>query len=53
VRSLFFMNTGTTEERYTLECFPCVFLLASRWLATWRPFAAPSAVKKEVAGLHR
>ena len=48
VRSYFFMTTGTTEDRYTLECFPCVFLLASRWLATLRPFAA-----KEVAGLHR
>jgi hypothetical protein len=34
VRSLFLMTTGTAEERYTLECFPCVFLLASRWLAT-------------------
>lgn len=36
VRSLFLMTTGTAEERYTLECFPCVYLLASRWLATLR-----------------
>jgi hypothetical protein len=35
VRSIFLMTTGTAEDRYTLECFPCVFLLASRWLATW------------------
>lgn len=40
VRSLFFMNAGATEDRYTLECFPCIFLLASRWLTTLRPFAA-------------
>jgi hypothetical protein len=28
------MTTGTAEERYTLECFPGVYLLASRCLAT-------------------
>jgi hypothetical protein len=39
VRSLFLMTTGTAEERYTLECFPCVFLLASRWLAALPPSA--------------
>jgi len=34
VRCIFLMAIGTAEDRYTLECFPCVYLLASRWLAT-------------------
>ena len=41
VRCLFLMTTGTAEERYTLECFPCVFLLASRWLATFADVRSP------------
>jgi 4-amino-4-deoxy-L-arabinose transferase-like glycosyltransferase len=40
VRSLFLMITGAAEDRYTLECFPCIYLLASRWLVTWRLFAS-------------
>ncbi len=48
VRSIFLMTTGTAEDRYTLECFPCVFLLASRWLATrW------GAVGARIGFLHR
>ncbi len=39
-RSIFLMTTGTAEERYTLECFQCIYLLAARWLATLPPFAA-------------
>jgi hypothetical protein len=39
VRSIFLMTTGTAEERYTLECFQCVYLLAARWLVTLPPFA--------------
>ena len=41
VRCLFLMTTGTAEERYTLECFPYVFLLASRWLATFADVRSP------------
>jgi hypothetical protein len=35
VRSIFLMTIGSAEDRYTLECFPCVYLFAARWLATF------------------
>jgi hypothetical protein len=34
VRSLFLATTGASEDRYTLECFPFVFVLAAGFL-TW------------------
>jgi len=34
VRSLFLATTGGAEDRYTLECFPVVFVLAAGFL-TW------------------
>jgi 4-amino-4-deoxy-L-arabinose transferase-like glycosyltransferase len=37
VRSIFLMTIGSAEDRYTLECFPCVYLFAARWLATFWP----------------
>jgi len=27
------MTMGVSEDRYTLECFPCLFILGSRYLA--------------------
>jgi 4-amino-4-deoxy-L-arabinose transferase-like glycosyltransferase len=35
VRSLFLATTGASEDRYTLECFPFVIVLAAAFLA-WR-----------------
>jgi hypothetical protein len=35
VRSLFLAATGAAEDRYTLECFPFVFVLAAG-LLMWR-----------------
>jgi 4-amino-4-deoxy-L-arabinose transferase-like glycosyltransferase len=35
VRSLFLATTGASEDRYTLECFPFVFVLAAGFLF-WR-----------------
>lgn len=36
VRSLFLATTGGAEDRYTLECFPFVFVLAAGWLSWWQ-----------------
>lgn len=36
VRSLFLATTGASEDRYTLECFPFVFVLATAWLCWWQ-----------------
>jgi 4-amino-4-deoxy-L-arabinose transferase-like glycosyltransferase len=33
VRSLFLATTGASEDRYTLECFPFVFVLAAGFLS--------------------
>jgi 4-amino-4-deoxy-L-arabinose transferase-like glycosyltransferase len=35
VRSLFLATTGAAEDRYTLECFPFVFVLAAAFLSWW------------------
>ncbi len=35
VRSLFLATTGASEDRYTLECFPFVLVLAAVFLAWW------------------
>jgi len=46
MRSLFLATTGMTEDRYTLECFPFVLVLAGCYLAWWesrrQPASAPS-----------
>jgi 4-amino-4-deoxy-L-arabinose transferase-like glycosyltransferase len=44
VRSLFLAATGASEDRYTLECFPFVFVLAAGFLTWWqsRGHSAPS-----------
>ena len=36
VRSLFLATTGAAEERYTLECFPFVLVLAAALLNWWQ-----------------
>ena len=36
VRSLFLATTGASEDRYTLECLPFVFVLAAALLAWWQ-----------------
>jgi hypothetical protein len=35
VRTLFLATTGASEDRYTLECFPFLIVLAAAWIA-WR-----------------
>lgn len=35
VRSLFLATTGMSEDRYTLECFPFVLVLAAGFLTWW------------------
>jgi 4-amino-4-deoxy-L-arabinose transferase-like glycosyltransferase len=36
VRSLFLATTGQAEDRYTMECFPFVFVLAAGFLTWWQ-----------------
>jgi 4-amino-4-deoxy-L-arabinose transferase-like glycosyltransferase len=36
VRSLFLATTGASEDRYTMECFPFVFVLAAGFLSWWQ-----------------
>ncbi|MGC2211201.1 MAG: glycosyltransferase family 39 protein [Candidatus Korobacteraceae bacterium] len=36
VRSLFLATTGASEDRYTMECFPLVFVLAAGFLSWWQ-----------------
>jgi len=36
VRSLFLATTGAAEDRYTLECFPFVIVLAAGFLSWWQ-----------------
>ncbi len=35
VRSLFLVGTGATEDRYTMECYPAILVLAGGFLAWW------------------
>ena len=35
VRTLLLGYMGEVEDRYTLECFPCLFILGARYLAGW------------------
>ncbi len=35
VRTLFLATTGMSEDRYTLECFPFVLVLAAGFLTWW------------------
>ncbi len=36
IRSAFLLLMNATEDRYTLECYPCLIVLASRCIAGWR-----------------
>ncbi len=36
VRSFFLWYMGAAEQRYTLEGFPCLWILGARYLAGWR-----------------
>jgi 4-amino-4-deoxy-L-arabinose transferase-like glycosyltransferase len=36
IRSVLLTIAGVVEDRYTLECFPCLFILGGRYLATSR-----------------
>ena len=42
VRTFFLSYMGEAEDRYTLECFPCLFILGARYLAGWRERALSS-----------
>jgi 4-amino-4-deoxy-L-arabinose transferase-like glycosyltransferase len=35
VRTFFLWHMGMAEDRYTLECFPALFILGARYLAGW------------------
>jgi 4-amino-4-deoxy-L-arabinose transferase-like glycosyltransferase len=39
IRTLFLGYMGVAEDRYTLECFPCLFILGARYLAGWQDSA--------------
>ena len=43
VRSLFLATTGAAEDRYTLECFPFVLVLAAAFLSWWQSRGAVAA----------
>jgi hypothetical protein len=36
LRSLFLGTLENPEPRYTLECYPVVFVLAAAWMSGWR-----------------
>ncbi len=42
VRTFFLWRMGMAEDRYTLECFPCLFVLGARYLAGWGQQSAVS-----------
>lgn len=42
VRTFFLGYMGEAEDRYTLECFPCLFILGARYLAGWGKRSAVS-----------
>ncbi len=42
IRSFFLMIMGVVEDRYTLECFPCLFILGARYLAGRLPLRDPA-----------
>jgi 4-amino-4-deoxy-L-arabinose transferase-like glycosyltransferase len=43
IRSVFLMYMGAAEQRYTLEAFPCLWILGARYLASvqWKRKAVP------------
>jgi len=43
VRTFFLGYMGEAEDRYTLECFPCLFILGARYLAGWGKRSALSS----------
>ena len=52
IRTLFLWYMGVAEDRYTLECFPCLFILGARYLAGWGEQSAVSpqhSVEAELA----
>jgi 4-amino-4-deoxy-L-arabinose transferase-like glycosyltransferase len=42
IRSLLLTITGVVEDRYTLECFPCLFILGGRYLAGTQMLRRPT-----------
>jgi len=36
IRTLFLATTGAAEDRYTMECFPFIFVLAAGLLSSWQ-----------------
>lgn len=42
VRSLFLATTGAAEDRYTMECFPFIFVLAAGFLSWWETRKLPT-----------
>lgn len=49
IRSLFLMMMGVTEDRYTLECYPCLIILAARYMAGWKALQPAAVAKQEYA----
>jgi len=53
VRTFLLSYMGEAEDRYTLECFPCLFILGARYLAGWGKRAAISSERSGEAEVER
>jgi hypothetical protein len=42
IRTLFLASTGASEDRYTMECFPFLIVLAAGFLASWKRLQRPT-----------
>jgi hypothetical protein len=47
IRSLFLATTGMSEDRYTLECYPLVLVLAACFLAWWESRRQPAGAASQ------
>ncbi len=47
VRTLFLATTGMSEDRYTLECYPFVLVLAACFLTWWDSHRQKAALQTD------
>jgi hypothetical protein len=52
VRSLFLATTGMSEDRYTLECYPFVLVLAAGFLGWWQTRRRTTDQATDALGQH-
>jgi hypothetical protein len=50
LRSAFLGTLANPEPRYTLECYPVVFLLAGAWISGWRTQRVRAVVENAAPG---